>query len=394
MPADPAAALAPARVPTDNETVAHRKGKSRRRIKDWHRRMEHGQDLEEVSSRGRRMSEHAVKLREERFASVENLDDLPQAEGMVVGLYRGGAVVRVEGGEELLCGVAKTFRAPSEATPLAVGDHATVALPPEGAPAPAEDDKDRVDGMILARAERTTALARPRPWSAKRRDEYAEEPGAKVIAANMDVLLIIAATKGPRFRRPLVDRFLITAERGGLTPVLVLNKIDLKRPKDELLEDFAALEVEVHCTSATTGEGLHELVEALGGRKNVMAGASGVGKTALVNAILPDVQARTGKIREKDQRGRHTTSSAAVYELPAGGLLVDTPGVRELGVDLEATELPWFFPEFEPFAPQCRFSDCTHTHEPDCAVQAAVESGEIPHRRFESYLRIQDSLAE
>jgi ribosome biogenesis GTPase len=94
----------------------------------------------------------------------------------------------------------------------------------------------------------------------------------------------------------------------------------------------------------------------------------------------------------KDERGRHTTTSAAVYDLPGGGMLVDTPGLRELGMSLDAEELPWYFPEFEPFAPQCRFNDCTHTHEPDCAVIAAVEAGRIPPRRYESYLRILETL--
>jgi ribosome biogenesis GTPase len=118
-----------------------------------------------------------------------------------------------------------------------------------------------------------------------------------------------------------------------------------------------------------------------------------VGKTALINALVPGASEATGAVREADGRGRHTTSAALVYDLPGGGIIVDTPGIRELGMNLTAAELPWYFPEFEPLAPVCRFNDCTHTHEPDCAVVAAVEAGQISRRRYESYLRIMDSLA-
>ncbi|MBS3733531.1 MAG: ribosome small subunit-dependent GTPase A [Phycisphaerae bacterium] len=374
-----------------------RKGKSRRRIKDWHARWQAGQELDEVDAHGRRMSERGVKLRQDRFAASDDLDGLPRADGMVTGLFRGGATVRPlapHGGDdaEWLCGIAKTFRPPSDATPLAVGDIVTVALLAAGHADAADADRDRADGMILTREERTTALARPRPWSAKRRDRYGTEPRAKVIAANMDVLLIVAAVKRPTFRRALIDRFLIVAEHGGLKPVLVVNKTDLKPPDETLLGEFRALGVAVLPTSARTGDGVGALAGVLAGHKNVLAGASGVGKTALVNHLVPGTTARTRSVRSKDDRGRHTTSSAAVYDLPDGGILVDTPGVRELGVNLDAADLPWYFPEIERVASSCKFNNCTHTHEPDCAVRAAVEAGGIPARRYDSYLRILESI--
>ena len=115
---------------------------------------------------------------------------------------------------------------------------------------------------------------------------------------------------------------------------------------------------------------------------------------ALINAIVPGAHAATRTVRAADERGRHTTSAAVVYNLSEGGILVDTPGIRELGMRLDATELPWYFPEFEPLAPNCRFNNCTHTHEPECAVIRAVEAGDIVQRRYESYLRILDTLSE
>ena len=119
-----------------------------------------------------------------------------------------------------------------------------------------------------------------------------------------------------------------------------------------------------------------------------------MGKTALLNAIVPGTNAATKAIGRKDQRGRHTTSSAIVYELPGGGLIVDTPGVRELGMKLRADDLSWYFPEFEPLSPKCHFNDCTHTHEPDCAVRQAVEEGTVSPRRYESYLNLLASLEQ
>jgi len=374
--------------------MARRKGKSGRRIKDWHSRYRGGDDVGDVTPRGKQMSRRAVKLREERFAAPagEPLDGYPGAEGMVVGLFRGGAAVRVHD-RTLLCGIAKTFRAPEGSSPLAVGDGVKVALTrPEHADGETAADKDRADGMILSRRPRASALSRPVPWSAKRRDEYQGDVPERVIAANMEVLLIVASARQPRTPRTLVDRFLIIAERGELTPVLVVNKIDLAEPDEEIVGDCGDLGVEAFAVSASTGKGLPALAGALRDKRSVLAGASGVGKTTLINALVPGADGATGAVRAKDERGRHTTSGAAVYDLPGSGMLVDTPGIRELGVTLDATELPWYFPEFETHARQCRFNNCTHTHEPDCAVQRAVEAGEIPMRRYESYLRIFDSL--
>lgn len=378
------------------------KGKSRRRIKDWQERVDAGRDIEAGATR-QRLNRQEVKLGQERFAAVGDDDraDWQAVEGLVTGLFRRGGFIRVDRDgqhEELFCSLAKTFRPPEgfdNRSPLAVGDEVTVALVPEDHhDGQVELDRNRIDGMVLSRRPRRALLARPQPRSGKRRGEYDEQPFIKVIAANMDQLLLVAAVEQPKLKPGLIDRFRIVAERGDLPLLLAVNKIDLARPEEKLLADLAELGVEVVRTSAETGEGLDELRQRLAGKRSVLGGASGVGKTTLVNALVPHADAATRSVRHKDQRGRHTTTQARIYDLPAGGMLVDTPGLRELDVGLSARELPWYFPEIEALAPDCRFNDCTHTHEPACAVRAAVEAGEIPARRYNSYLRLLDSATQ
>ena len=375
--------------------MAKRKGKSRQRIKDWQQQYDAQEDGELPHARRQRLGRPGVKLPpRELDAGQEGLDDLPRREGLIVGLFPGGAMVRIEG-RQLLCQIAKTFRAPEGTSPLAVGDTVTVALAgPADAPEAVADDKDRADGTVLQRGLRETALARPQPRSGKRRDEYAAETFEKVIVANMDVLLIVAATCQPPLHHGLIDRYLIVAERGEMSAVLAINKIDLGLPDEDVLADFSSVGVEIVLCSALRGDGLDALRARLAGKRTILAGASGVGKSALINVLIPGADAATRSVRPRDERGRHTTSAAAVYDLPGGGMLVDTPGIRELGLPLTPQELPWYFPEFEDLAGECKFNDCTHTHEPDCAVIAAIEAGSILRRRYESYLRLLETLEE
>jgi len=382
--------------------MARQKGKSNRRIKNWRQRRRAGEQVgaeaDDEVSRKQRVSRPGVKLPPARLAAPgENLEDLPKVEGMVVGIFPGGAAVRT-GGDELLCGIAGTFRAPAGSSALAVGDDVTVALRRREHADRSEGDKNRADGLILTRRPRSTALCRPQARSGKRRGAHDGEAFEKVVAANIDVLLIVTSTCGPRPRQGVVDRFLIVAERGELEPLLVVNKVDLAPPDERILADFRMLGHKAFCCSALKGEGIAPIADALAGRRSVLAGASGVGKSTLINAMLPGAKAATQSIRMKDQRGRHTTSATVVYDLPprkdgqGAGMLLDTPGVRELGVNLSAVELPWYFPEFEPLAGQCRFNNCTHTHEPGCAVIAAVDEDRILRRRYESYLHILATL--
>ena len=370
--------------------MAKGKGKSNRRIKDWHQRTQAGQD-DDASPQRESLASRGVKIPAHRLdAQEDNLEALPKVDGMVVGFFPGGAIVRVDG-RELICAIAKAFRPPEGASPLAVGDGATVAVT-QHADGETEADKERADGFIIARQPRRTLLTRPQPISGKRQDAYKAEVFQKVIAANVDHLLIVSSVKQPRFRRGLIDRFLIAAQRGELAPLLVINKIDLEPPPAELVADLAESGLEVFCCSAATQDGLAELGERLTGASSVVAGASGVGKSTLINCLVPEARAQTRKVRPKDERGRHTTSAAVVYDLSAGGMIIDTPGIRELGMDLTIQELTWYFPEFEPYLSGCKFGDCTHTHEPDCAVLKAVAEGDVDPRRYDSYCRILDTL--
>lgn len=387
--------------------MSKKKGKATQRRTDWQQHFR-SQD-EDLSSRKQKFAPKAAKIPTWRLEAAEqNLEQLPKREGMVVGLFPGGAVVRVEG-PPLLCSLAGTFRPPDGSSALAVGDVVTVAVYMTQVGEQAAQDKLRAEGMIIARAMRKTLLARPQPRSGKHRDEYGDEAFLKVIAANMDQLLILASMRQPRLRPALIERFLIIAERGDMRPLLAVNKIDMVAPEAiyEAREMLGAIRIEPVFVSAVTGAGLEELRAKLAAHRTVLAGPSGVGKSTLINALVPGAAAATGPVRMRDERGRHTTAAAAVYDLPAesgvgvspamgssAGLLVDTPGVRELAVHMEITELSWYFPEFEAPARDCRFNDCTHTHEPDCAVLAAVEAAQIDPRRYESYLRLAETCEQ
>ncbi len=375
--------------------MAKRKGKAKRRVKGWERRYRESDpgtidDAHDSES----LQKQRIKLPPARESGLTAADTAgrTQAEGMVTGMFRGGAYVRVEG-EDLPCSIAKTFRAQPTATALAVGDEVTVAL--SGADQVSGDlarDKDRADAVVLSRAERRTALGRPEPTSEKRRGRYDEQTFIKVVAANMDTLLIVAATRSPRLSPGLIDRLCIAAERGEMRSVVVINKIDLAEPDAGVLADLETAAVEVRLCSAEKGDGLAELAETISGRRSVLAGASGVGKSTLVNALVPGAAQQTRTVRAKDERGRHVTAATTVHELPGGGMIVDTPGVRELAVEMEPAELPWYFPDFAEYVTGCRFNNCTHTHEPECGIREAVESGQLPARRYERYLRILETI--
>ncbi len=377
--------------------MPRRKGKSQRRIKDWQRRFREAEADSLDADSSETLQPLRVKLPASRNQPIAEADEAdepsPESDGIAVvtGLFPGGAIVHM-GEDELLCRLAGTFRPPEDTTALAVGDEVAVALTAaQHVSGDMTIDSQRADGVILSRRPRRSALSRPQPRSGKRRGRY-DETFEKVVAANMDTLLIIASVRQPRISPALIDRFCIIAERGEMKPMIVINKIDLDKPDKALLKELSDGGFEVFRCSAETGKGLRKLRKALRDRRSVLAGASGVGKSTLINALVPGADLAVREIRMKDQRGRHVTSAATLHELPGGGLLVDTPGVRELAVEMDAAELTWYFPELTEFAPQCKFNNCTHTHEPDCAVIAAAEAGKIPLRRYQSYLRILETI--
>ena len=222
----------------------------------------------------------------------------------------------------------------------------------------------------------------------------------QVVAANVDVVLCVIAADRPDFRRNVVDRYIVAAHLGEAEPIIVVNKVDtLDDVLSELIQDemgiYEALGYQLLYISAETTQGLDELRDAIGQRTAVLVGASGAGKSTITNALVENVQRRTGEVREKDRRGVHTTVDSVMLPLEGGGYLIDTPGLREFGIwDLEPEELDGYFVEFQEILQQCKYLPCTHTHEPGCAVRAAVDDGTVDEGRYESYLSIFESLKQ
>lgn len=221
---------------------------------------------------------------------------------------------------------------------------------------------------------------------------------AKVVAANVDRLVTVVAAVDPEPRPDRIDRFLVMGEADELDGVLVVNKTDLEGAEavaDDLARIYEGAGYRVVRVSAADGTGMDELAEVLCAGSSVLVGPSGVGKSSLLNAIEPSLGLRTGELSRKVRRGRHTTVSARIIPLECGGLVVDTPGFGDAepwGVD--PRELERCFPEFEPYLGHCRFQDCLHDSEPDCAVRAAVEEGEIALQRYESYRALLAEIRE
>lgn len=210
-----------------------------------------------------------------------------------------------------------------------------------------------------------------------------------VIVANVDQLLIVMSLVQPDLKPHLIDRYLATAQKGGLNAVLALNKADLTDTVElqPTIGLYAQLGVPVILCSARTGYGIDRLREQLRGRSTVFSGQSGVGKSSLLNAVQPGLALAVKSVSEVNQKGRHTTTYSQLIKLNFGGWVVDTPGVRQLQLwDARPEEMEGYFPEFRPYVPLCGFPDCTHTHEKGCAVKDAVARRHITARRYHSYL--------
>lgn len=218
-----------------------------------------------------------------------------------------------------------------------------------------------------------------------------------VLVANVDQVAVVVSLVQPDLKPHLIDRYLAIAIKGGLTPVLCLNKIDLADPVElqPLVGAYSQLGVPTFLTSATTGAGLGPLRDQLRGRATVFSGQSGVGKSSLLNAVQPGLGLRVKAVSEVTDKGRHTTTTAELIRLDTGGWVVDTPGVRQLQLwDTRPEEVEGLFPEFRPLVPLCGFPDCTHTHERRCAVTAAVARKRVSDRRYHSYLGLFHGVEE
>jgi len=298
-----------------------------------------------------------------------------QADGLVVEVHRRTCEVRMDG--EDLTSVTARYRATviDELGEFpAVGDRVTLGR--------ASDDAEY---MLLKVHPRRSALTRPGP-----KDRINQQ---LTQAANVDQVVIVASVAQPPFNYGFADRFLLAAAFSNLPLIMVLNKMDLVDALPPEAEDFLSLVDRCIPISAESGEGVDELREILAHKVSVFSGQSGVGKSTLINRLVPSALLRTGDVRVKDGKGRHTTTSASLFDLPGGGMVIDTPGIRALGIlDLEPIDLARCFPGFFPDGNfTCRFNDCTHQEEPGCAVLAALEEGRLPLARYDSYLRILSS---
>ncbi len=254
---------------------------------------------------------------------------------------------------------------------VAAGDRVLISLQSDGT------------GMVEEVLPREKALIRLAPTP---RGVYKQ-----VLLANPDQMALVFASANPEPHLRMLDRFLVICEKQGIPPLIVANKVDLVG-LDRAREIFSLYEpvgYPVIYTSTKTGLGIDELHERLTGKLTGLAGPSGVGKTSLLNAIQPHLGLDVREVSESTLKGRHTTIVRELFPLAGGGFVADLPGLRTLGLwDTEPEELDGYFPEIRLFVDQCRFNDCTHRNEPDCAVRAAVEASQISSERYQSYLRL------
>lgn len=265
------------------------------------------------------------------------------------------------------CGALVHCRCRQNLGPVVCGDRVVWQATGEGA------------GVVTAVLERTSVLARP---------DYSGRE--KPLAANLTALVLVVAPSPPPSEY-LVDQYLVAAESIGLEALIAVNKADTLNPGDrsELLARFAvheAIGYPVVGVSARTREGLDMLRPRLRDGTSILVGQSGVGKSSLIQALLPDLQVQVGRLSEATGLGRHTTSAATLYALPSGGALIDSPGVRSFRLpDLDADALARGFRELRPYLGRCRYKNCTHGPEPDCALKEAVARGLVDRRRMESF---------
>lgn len=258
--------------------------------------------------------------------------------------------------------------------PIAVGDRVEFELEPE-----------LETGVITQLEERKNYIIRKSVNLSKQ---------AQIIAANLDQAFLIVTLASPRTSLGFIDRFLVTAEAYDIPAILIFNKLDLFSEEGlEILAEYEQIYTDLgyscYHVSAKEGTNIEQIKTLLKDKVTLISGHSGVGKSTLINAILPEAEVKTGAVSDWSDKGQHTTTFAEMYTLPFGGYLIDTPGIRELGVfDIEPQDLGRLFPEFRERMGDCRFHNCRHINEPGCAVLAALEAGEIEPSRYDSYLSI------
>lgn len=300
-------------------------------------------------------------------------DDVLGEEALVVGVARTSVRVRTSSGEIDALVSARDGS-------VVVGDLAVI---------------DRVDARtanVRAIRSRRTRLSRPDPGDPQRE---------RVIAANVDIAVVVASASEPPYKPAFVDRMLVAVQFGGVAPVVCINKVDLAVAGEDLRtlelarESMRALGVSIVLASASDRTGLDELRALLNGTRCVFVGHSGVGKSSLANALDPEGSRATGHVRDSDGRGRHTTTGSSLRETWPGTEIVDTPGVRQFGLwGIDQASLAAYFPDFTEAASGCRFRDCTHLVEPECGVKRAVDDGRVAASRLAVYARLRAELCD
>jgi ribosome biogenesis GTPase len=302
---------------------------------------------------------------------------LTRKEGVVLKGTGGVWHVRAENSETHEASLrGRLKQQPEESTKLAVGDRVVLEI-----------DQRGEHWAIAEILPRHSQLARRAPGG----------QGERIVAANVDQVVVVFAAAKPEPHRRMLDRFLVIAEANSLQSRVVINKIELV--DSEVIErefaDYAAAGYPVHFTSVKQRIGLDELHDQLAGKTSVLTGPSGVGKSSLMNSMYPGLDLRVGEISESVNKGQHTTVGALLHPLPDAGYVVDTPGLREVGMwGLLSEHLDECFREFRPHIPECKFGNCTHRVEPGCAVRRAVDEGAISAARYDSYLRLREEIED
>jgi len=296
-------------------------------------------------------------------------------QGLVVRSTAGFVDVLIDGDVVQARMRGRLKNAPRTTDLCVIGDQVMVSRP---------DEQSFVVVEVLPRGRR---FSRRQPGRGPRKED--------VLVANLDQLMITFCHGRPVLNTRLLDRFLVIAEHQDIAPVIVMNKSDLREPNDlSWRKAYASIGYPILTVSAGTGGGMDILAGALQGKISAFVGPSGVGKSSLINRILPDLDLNIASVSDHHGKGRHTTRVASLYALPGGGFLADTPGIRELGTwALPIEHLDRCFPELTSYRELCTFRSCSHTHEPQCAVIDAVNAGDVDRERYESYVRLREEAS-